>query len=265
MAEVEKYFDLTDIKGQFPEKITRLTCDGDIYYLKRRFTDRLLRRKLMRFVQRLLVKALRLKVLTPTVNVRLSSSYEPKKILKLAELGINVPRVVYFNDDYFIMSDCGETLKSFVTHHPDQADTYLQGAIRQLAELHNCGHAHGGAQIRNFAVKDGRICLFDFEEIVPEKYCEEVQFRDILIFLVSLSRSKGVQVDYRGLLDAYEEAAQVKGNTQKIVRLAQRFRWLAGLSSSRYATVLGKDVYYLSLLVSHLLKLPEACDTSLLS
>lgn len=260
MSVLEEYFDLTDVKKQFPEKITRLTCDGDIYFLKRRFTDRLLRRKLMRFVQRFLVNLLGLKVLVPTVNVRLSSSYEPRKIIKLAELGINVPRVVYFNDDYFIMTECGETLKSFVKHHPEQSDTYLQEAICHLAELHNRGHAHGGAQIRNFAVKDGRICLFDFEEIVPEKYCEEVQFRDILIFLISLSRSKGLQVDYRGLLDAYEEAAQVKGNTQKIVRLAQRFRWLARLSSSSFATVLGKDIYYLSLLISHLLELPEACD-----
>ncbi len=255
MTEIEKYFNLSDVGAQFPDKVTRLSCDGEVYFLKRRVSDRLVRRKLMRLVQRFLLKILRLKILAPTTNVRKSSAYEPKKLIKLADLGLNVPKVLFFNDDYFIMSDCGMTLKGFAKRNPDLANDYLQQAIRHLAELHNSGHAHGGAQIRNFAVKDGQICLFDFEEIIPKKYCEEMQFRDILVFLISLSRSKRLIVDYRGLLEAYDQVAEAKGRVQRLLLMGRRYRWLAGLAKSRFPTLFGMDVYYLSMLIGHLLAL----------
>ena len=96
--------------------------------------------------------------------------------------------------------------------------------------------------------------MFDFEEIIPEKYCENIQFRDILVFLISLSRDKSIDFNYRELLKHYEECAATKGRTKKIFDLAKRFRWLGRVCESRYAKLFGKDVYRISILVRQLHK-----------
>lgn len=254
MPELEKYFDLQNIQEVFPRKISRIDCDGKIYYLKRRLEKKFWRKKAMKLIQNGLVLFLGLRELAPTANVRRASSYEPKKIIDLGRKGLSVPEVLYYNDDYFIMTDCGETLQRHIKRHPEKAEQLLSQAMSQLAELHNCGDAHGGAQVRNFAVRDGQVTMFDFEEIIPEKYCENIQFRDILVFLISLSRDKSIDINYRELLKHYEECAAKKGRTKKIFDLAKRFRWLGRVCESRYAKLFGKDVYRISILVRQLHK-----------
>ncbi len=68
-----------------------------------------------------------------------------------------------------------------------------------------------------FAVKNGQVPMFDFEEIIPEKYCENIQFRDILFFLISLSQVKRIEFNYRKLLNQYEECLEKKVASIKLL------------------------------------------------
>ena len=61
--------------------------------------------------------------------------------------------------------------------------------IAALAKLHNLKAFHGSSQIKNFTYEEGQISFIDFEEsFTQEVDIEELQFRDLFLFLLSLSR-----------------------------------------------------------------------------
>ncbi len=73
-----------------------------------------------------------------------------------------------------------------------------------MAKLHLKNFVHGGAQIKNFVVRQGVVSLIDFEEKIDTKFIEAFKVRDMLVFLLSLERG-GFQTDIKRLCQVYHD------------------------------------------------------------
>jgi len=144
-------------------------------------------------------------LMIPTVfrDVPTAMKYEVKKLKRLREKQLPVPEVVYAEDRYFVTRDVGDPLHKVIKKHRDKGQEYALRAIKTLAKLHRTDTAHGGAQLKNFTLKNDKVHIIDFEENVEQAPLAEMQFRDILMFLLHLE-GMGVAVDYKALTEAYE-------------------------------------------------------------
>lgn len=113
--------------------------------------------------------------------------FEASTLRRLAGLGVPVPEVLHQEADYFVMADCGASLAQFLKDRPD-ASVWIDKALVELRGLHALGLAHGGAQVKNFTIKDGRVYLIDFEESIPQARLADFQLRDVFLFMLSLER-----------------------------------------------------------------------------
>ncbi|MCD8138802.1 MAG: hypothetical protein LUE17_03320 [Planctomycetaceae bacterium] len=113
--------------------------------------------------------------------------FEASTLRRLAGLGVPVPEVLHQEADYFVMADCGVSMAHFLDGNPE-ASMWIDKALIELRGLHALGLAHGGAQIKNFTIQDGRIYLIDFEESVPQARLADFQLRDVFLFMLSLER-----------------------------------------------------------------------------
>lgn len=90
-------------------------------------------------------------------------SHEAQRLVELKQQGIAVPELYLQTADYILMEHCGESVEYRLRRNP--ADTeLLYAVIDSLLELHLAGQWHGGAQVRNLAIKNQKIYRFDFEE-----------------------------------------------------------------------------------------------------
>jgi len=137
-------------------------------------------------------------------DLKQAVAHESSKIQRLYKLGISVPKVIKTTNEYFILEDCGPTVNDLM--HKQLVDNPMdlfEKIIIELATLHNLKEFHGSSQIKNFTYTDSQVYFIDFEESFNKKVAiEELQFRDLFLFLLSLSRLN-IEVDYEKLLQKY--------------------------------------------------------------
>ncbi|WP_252981498.1 RIO1 family regulatory kinase/ATPase domain-containing protein [Aliarcobacter butzleri] len=147
-------------------------------------------------------------------------TFETAKIEKLKKIGINVPNIVYMNEDFFVLEDCGDSVNSYLRTKnitQDKFYYFIEKLLIELSKIHNCGQFHGGTQLRNFTYKDEKVFVIDFEESFDSNISlETLQFRDFLLFILSFIKIKEInfEIDYNYIINKYIEYSK-KQDTMK--------------------------------------------------
>ena len=213
--------------------------DETVYVKKREYN----KKHIGHFLQGILYKITRNPMLIPTVLSKNENEvlFEVQKIKELKLNQINVPQILFSNEDYFVMSDTGESLKEYIKFNINKKDLYIEKAVRVLAELHNKNFAHGGSQIRNFTIKNEIISLIDFEEKIPSRYIKDFQRRDLLLFILSLEEA-GFSPEIRKICKFYEEVSMNKNIYNELEAFLLKFKWLYFLENPIFKNIKMKDV-----------------------
>lgn len=146
-----------------------------------------------------------------------SVAFEAGRLRRAAVLGVRVPAVLHAAEGYFVLEDAGETLHRIVHDRPAEADDAVHRAASALGRLHDAGIAHGGAQIKNIALRPDAVFFFDFEENIPDDKLELFQLRDLFLFLFSLEKA-GFDPDFRRICERYRRGDAVLGNLVAALR-----------------------------------------------
>ena len=134
--------------------------------------------------------------------------HESRKLRRLGEKGINVPKVFLVTESFFVMEDTGKNFPAVIRDGLlEEGPQSYAPLFRQLGHLHRSGEYHGGSQLRNFTYRDGCVSLIDFEENFGENIpLETLQFRDLFLLLFSLAKDRH-PVDYAAMTDLYAETS----------------------------------------------------------
>ena len=214
-------------------------CDETVYIKKREHN----KKHIGHLLQGILYKITRNPILIPTVLSKNENEvlFEVQKIKELKLNQVNVPQILFSNEDYFVMSDTGESLKEYIKFNINKKDLYIEKAVRVLAELHNKNFAHGGSQIRNFTIKNEVISLIDFEEKIPSRHIEDFQRRDLLLFILSLEKA-GFSPEIKKICEFYEKVSMNKKTYNELEIFLLKFKWLYFLKSPIFKNIKMKDV-----------------------
>ncbi len=163
-----------------------------------------------------------------------AAAHESSKIQHLHDLGISVPKVIQTGPDYFVLEDRGPTVNDLM--HKDLLNDPMEvfeKIISALAKLHNLKEFHGSSQIKNFTYKKGEVSFIDFEESFTEQVeIEELQFRDLFLFLLSLSRLDR-EFNYEKLLRSYIALTKKEEIIDKFHSLIKKVSLLMKLIQNR--------------------------------
>lgn len=184
-------------------------------------------------LHRLVYKVLQTPVLAPVKKMSPAQSivYEAQRMRRLKADFPYLPEVVTYTEEFMVTVDCGEDLRSLVKYRITDSsgvDALFKRAVEHLAKLHGLQHFHGGAQIKNFTLKEGELYLVDFEEDFQGIALPDLQFRDLLLFLNSVART-GYAVDYPALIERYGALSGHSDFHQRLQGLKERFSFLWAL------------------------------------
>jgi tRNA A-37 threonylcarbamoyl transferase component Bud32 len=175
-------------------------------------------------------------IVTPveTKTDKESLKFESSKLQRLYALSIAVPKVIDRNEKYFIIEDCGQTVKHLIKNDPENyLVKLLDKIVTQLATLHNLGEFHGGSQIKNFTYKNGKVYFIDFEESFNRDIdIKELQFRDLFLFLFSLSKLN-TEINYESLLRKYITLTKNRNVIEKFHTLTSKVSFLMKLVENK--------------------------------
>lgn len=117
---------------------------------------------------------------------------EVKRLIKLENAGVHVPKVIDRGENWVVMNDLGPTVRSIIgAGTPEELERSrgpLQEAAAALGKLHQAGLWHGRPALRDITWDGERTGFIDFEEdpaaFMSPLFC---QVRDILSFLHNLA------------------------------------------------------------------------------
>ncbi len=160
--------------------------------------------------------------------------YESSKLQRLHKLSISVPRVLEVNKEYFILQDCGPSVHYLIKNNFINDPTEIfEKIITQLAIMHNADEFHGGSQIKNFTYENDKIYFIDFEESFNKDIdIKELQFRDLFLFLFSISKLN-IEADYERLIKKYITLTKNKDIIQKFHTLTSTVSLLIKIVENR--------------------------------
>jgi hypothetical protein len=146
-----------------PARVLHLDHGGEHYVIKRvRGKGRSrLKTGFVRFLCR---------VFFPSLGVRgrfapRDGDFEAERIHALAAAGMRVAGIALALPEATVYTHCGTPLPEHMAGlAPAQRRDLLHRAVADLAEFHRAGCWHGGAQLRNLLLRDGRFYRVDFEE-----------------------------------------------------------------------------------------------------
>ena len=174
--------------------------------------------------------------------------HETSKIRKFKNYGLNMPEVVYQDENNFVLEDCGQTVYGYI-RKPDITEEeiyyYINKMIEQLSIVHNNNDFHGGAQCRNFTYKDGKVYLIDFEESFDKDVdIKTLQFRDLLLFILSLTKHKAsFELDFKMVITNYVKRTNNYDFIYRLKNLINKISFLNSLSKIEFIyNVMGKDL-----------------------
>ena len=226
-------------------RIFPLEVGGEKVFVKKRSRPR---NALGIHLQRLLCAATGIVLLRPPEKSPVGDiRHEAATLARLAAGGIRVPDILHVEDDYFVMSDVGPSLEAVIRDNPAEGDGLVRNALDELRRLHDLRFAHGGAQIKNMAVREGVIHFLDFEEVVPERHLEDFQVRDLFLFLFSLERC-GFNPDLPGLLAAYGKGG-AEARPARLLRFLKKMRIITIADSRLFRWLKIRDIRAISTLV----------------
>ena len=248
---INKYQKIVEDTFKKEDRVCSYEIDGNKVYVKKREKQKKLRHVFQGILQKITREPmLILSVLPASENEVL---FESNKIKELEKKGVSVPHILEVTENYFIMSDTGESLKNYVNDQIEKQkikdkyeqdvfkEEYVQRALDTLIKLHNTGNAQGGCQIRNFTIKDEVISLIDFEEVIPTQHMKTFQKRDFLLFVLSLQRS-GFNPNIRKLSDYYMDNTEYKTLYSELREFLLKFKWLYFLEWKIFKKIRMKDV-----------------------
>jgi tRNA A-37 threonylcarbamoyl transferase component Bud32 len=174
-------------------------------------------------------------------------AFETSKLELFQQKGINTPKVMFKNDTFFILEDCGRNINSYLRKRDitkEQMYYYLDLLITQLANIHNNNLFHGGAQARNFTYKEGNVYAIDLEDSFENIDLEILQFRDLLLFLLSLTKIRAsFDVDYNFIIEKYIALTAKTHTKERVKNLVNKISFLINLSQIKWINrLLGRDV-----------------------
>ena len=210
----------------------------DIAYLKQ---DNELKKHIGHSFQKLLYIITKNPMLMPTVLDENKTLFEVNKLEKLIQNGINVPKVIYSTDYYFIMEYVGEGIIDYINHNINESEIILKKLIQSLAMLHLKGFIHGGSQIRNFTIKNNQIYMIDFEENVKNEYFDDFKLRDLIIFILSLEKYR-IPYEITTLLGYYNDASGDIDTNNKIKNFFNKYKWIKFINLNIFKKLRIKDV-----------------------
>lgn len=173
--------------------------------------------------------------------------FESKKMINLKSKGVNIPKILHVENNFFVMEDSGEVLHE-ILKDKKLNDIFFYNlidlAIKQLSILHNLDEFHGGSQTRNFTYKNDKIFLIDFEESFPKNTnINTLKFRDFLLFLLSLAKIQGREINYKYIIDSYFALTKNSDVKKKLYDIAKKISFLTKLSKIKLINnLLGNDV-----------------------
>ena len=234
----EKYKIPTEILEENP-RVFKYQTDGENVYVKKREKNK---KHLGHVFQELIYKITKNPMLIPTVLSKNENEvlFEAGKIIELNNNGINVPDILYSCEDFFVMSDTGESLKEHMKANIIKKDYYIEKALEELSRLHYKNYAHGGSQIRNFTIKNEKISLIDFEEKIPEKYIDDFKIRDLLVFILSLQKAN-FDPDIKKVCEIYKEKTSIEAY-EDLRKFLVKYKWIYFLKSRIFSKIRMKDV-----------------------
>ncbi len=221
-------------------EIFSIEYDGRICWVKRarKTGSNLLQRSLYGLTQNAL--------LVPVENKDPEEAlkFESSKLQELYTLSVPVPKVIEVSQTYFVLEDAGPTVRHLIKHDLiEDPPKVFEEIIAQLAALHNLDKFHGGPQIKNVTYKDKKISFIDFEESFDSEVdIKDLQFRDLFLFLFSLSKTKR-EIDYKILIKKYIELTDNKDVIQRFHQLASNAAFLMKIVKNRAVwNIAGRDV-----------------------
>lgn len=151
---------------------------------------------------------------------------EVQRITYLARAGERVPNILAFEGDCLLLDYAGDTLEQHL-YNLSITDriTLLDAATDDLARFHRAGHWHGGAQIKNILLREGKFVRIDFETRWGDRLSQPVmQAYDLLLFINSSTLLSGME-DHevavnlaKHLLSRYLESAPHVAETRTVLR-----------------------------------------------
>lgn len=240
-----------------PKRVFKGEFQGKSCFVKKRVACR---RRIAHHLQGMIAKLFRsamLSVTVPEASVNLVS-HEAQKIERLRGLGLRVPEVYYYTEEYMVLEDCGVRVKQYIEQNPERGQEILDQAAQTLGRLHAAGDCHGGAQIRNFTVKDEQVYMIDFEEKISDNSKEGITYRDLLFFLTSIAAMGHGKYDSIRLVELY----QSESGRQVVEELARTYVKLCFILIFKPLTpILGRDYRTMLYLLHELNKIKRWTET----
>lgn len=175
--------------------------------------------------------------------------FETSKIEKFEKLGINVPKIAYKCDDFFVLEDSGNSVNEFLRDENISKEKFyyfVDKLLVELSKIHNNNEFHGGSQTRNFTYKDEEVFVIDFEESFSSSVdIKSLQYRDFLLFILSFIKIKEpkFEVDYEYILNRYKELSSNEDIIKRLKKFSKKLRFLIWFSElSLIKKKLGTDV-----------------------
>lgn len=181
-------------------------------------------------------KLISLDVLLPVENKTSKEAmlFETDKLIEFNENNINSAKVIGRNNILFVLEDCGQNiyyhLKDKNISKNEKQDA-LEQTINSLAKIHNSGFYHGGAQIRNFTYFNNSVHTIDLEDSFDKGVSlETLQFRDFLLFLLSLLKLSGkYEIDFNEIIYKYVYITKNEEFIKRLRQTALKFSFLIPL------------------------------------
>lgn len=131
----------------------------------------------------------------PAANVLLRNSLrdEAKRLKILHRAGLNVPAIHYEEPELLVLEFVGQGIPFLVRRStPAKRLVWMDRCANDLAQFHQAGFVHGGAQLRNLMYLNSRISRVDFEENIGEAMSRPLgQAYDVYQMLSSMAGLRG--------------------------------------------------------------------------
>ncbi len=183
---------------------------------------------------------------SPAVRGRRAVDREIRQIEAFRAAGFLAPRVVLASGPVVVLTDLGDTvyarMKALRDSDPAAHDALLVACARTLGEVHAAGLCHGRPHPRDFAVRDGRIGFFDFEEepaaVMP---LASAQARDIWLLFFQIAAHARQPSTCREALDIWLVSAS-QDAARELMRIVGFFAKLLPLARAICKVYLGGDL-----------------------
>ncbi len=170
----------------------------------------------------------------PSARVLLRNGLEDEgdRLTQLYRAGCHVPAILYREPNLLVLEYVGQGVPFLVRRSPPAGRmVWMRRVAQDMAQFHQAGFVHGGAQLRNLMSMDDRITRVDFEENIGEAMSRPLgQAYDVYQMLSSIAGLRGHeftpherQLLCDRLLQEYLQANPDPGVRSELARMGKAF------------------------------------------